>query len=44
MHFKLDRCFATGISAVPSLTLFGLEMQKISLNISVKEAHIEVVV
>jgi len=29
---------------LPSLTLFGLEMQKISVNISVIEAHIEVVV
>jgi len=28
------------VSAVQSLTFFGLEMQKISLNISLKEAHI----
>jgi len=32
------------VSEVLSLTLFGLKMQKILVNISVKEAHTEVVV
>jgi len=37
-------CYGARVSAVPSSTLFGLEMQKISLNMCVKEAHNEVVV